>query len=735
MNKTASVANPPPAADKEVAPGGESTVGQLRAFVLLRFTLIVASAYLLLEQTGFKDAPSVILVLLGFGVLSNLIIFRLPTKWTDSAWFSAAVMVVDTGWITAALLFTGRFEPEFFYLYFLVLFLAAVGENLQLVVIGALVIAGGYLFGLARTHNLGSILTASSLIRVPFLFAVAAFYGYMVVRVRSEKRRAEQEAQTIVGLENSQRGLKEHAHQMEQSRDKLKFEVTLRRRMEEELRKLTRAVEQSPSMIVITDTDGVVEYVNSRFVASTGISWNGAVGQQLRHLEGLTTGDEPWEALLEHGEWEGECLVSTRNGDTFWTATSISHLVDDDGETEHCVVVQQDISDRKLAEKTLRLANKELTNLNQLKSDFVSTVSHELRTPLTAIKNAVDLLSGGDVPDDEARERFFGIATRNVDRLRLLIEDLLDLSKLEAGKLDFRFARVEPVELLRNIFATFESSAREDKPRLSLEVSGDIGPVWADPNRIEQVVVNLMSNAIKFTPVEGQVVLSAEGRAEGVEICVSDTGIGIEEEDQEHVFDRFYQTGNSLTRSSRGTGLGLAIARDLVRVHGGDLQLQSEVSKGSRFYFTLPRFSARTAEMTSLEQTVWEHRIYPFFGVIVLELEQETETSDESAIEDRLERLENSLRAIMPRASDLFVLQPANQRLVLIMIVTGREGSVAVREKLLAAQGDDRIPSRVRVHGPAVYPEDGTTARELVHEALNGSVDGRSDGEGKDTRR
>lgn len=723
MSDSESVNEPLAAVDEgsASASSGRSRHGRLRAFVLLRFTLIIASAYLLLEQTGFKSAPTVILVLLGLGVLSNLILLRLPARWTDSPWFSATVVIIDTVWITAALVLSGHFEPEFFYLYFLVLFLAAVGENLRLVVIGALVISAGYLFGLAKAHGLNSILTASSLMRIPFLFAVAAFYGYMVVRVRNEKRRAEREAETIVGLEKMQRSLREHSREVEQTRDDLKREVAVRSQVEDELRKLTSAVEQSPSMIIITDTDGVVEYVNSRFVSATGISWNSAVGQELRTLEGETTGSAPWKALRDEGAWEGECLVSPRTGEAFWAATSISHLVGENSEPEHCIVVQQDISDRKLAEETLRRANDELTRLNQLKSDFVSTVSHELRTPLTAIKNSIDLLSAERDPDEEMRERFFGIAKRNVDRLKALIEDLLDLSKLEAGKLNFEFKPIDIAKLLRDIFSTFESRAQQDMPHLSLEVSGELGSVWADPHRIEQVVVNLMSNAIKFTPQDGRVVLSAEGTDEGVDIAVTDTGIGISEDDRERVFERFYQAGESLTRTSRGTGLGLAIARDLVQLHGSDLKLDSEPGRGSRFEFTLARYSERIAEMASLEQEVWAQRIYPFFGMLVLEPGGDLAHDDEEAVTDSLETLEAQLRAVMPRFSDLFIAQPANRRLILLLVGTGREGSAVVREKLVAARADGRLPEGVGVLGPAVYPEDGMTARDLVQAALQSS--------------
>ncbi|HKI87007.1 MAG TPA: histidine kinase dimerization/phospho-acceptor domain-containing protein, partial [Thermoanaerobaculia bacterium] len=422
----------------------EAAPGRVRAFILLRFTLIIAASYLLLEQTGFRAVPGIIFALIGFGLLSNLVVYKLPPTWIESAWFTAGVVVVDTIWITGALLITGRFEPEFFYLYFFVLFVAAIGENLRLIALGAVVICGGYLYGLVEAHGTAALANSASLIRIPFLFAVATFYGYLVDRVRSEQRRAEKEAATVVELEGTQVALAQHAREVEEARDELEHEVAERRRMEEELRKLTRAVEQSPSMVAITDTEGVLEYANPRFAKAVGLEPEEAVGRLIGKLEsGEGEGEDAWQALRSRGEWEGEVMVTPAGGgEEFWAATSISHLVDERGGTDHCIVVQQDISDRKRAEETLRQANEELTKLSEMKSDFVSIVSHELRTPLTAIKNSIDLLQKGADLDGEARERFFSIAARNVDRLRLIIDDLLDLSKLEAGKLEFRFRRV-----------------------------------------------------------------------------------------------------------------------------------------------------------------------------------------------------------------------------------------------------------------------------------------------------
>lgn len=707
--------------DQAMAPAARRVgPGKVKAFILLRFTLIIAASYLLLEETGLRSVPTVIFALIAFGLVSNVVVFKLPVRWIESVWFSAGVVIVDTSWITVGLLVTGRFEPEFFYLYFFVLFVAAIGENLRLIALGAVVICGGYLYGLVEAHGVAALASSSSLIRIPFLFAVATFYGYLVDRVRSEQRRAEKEAATVADLESTQRILAHHAREVEEARDELEHEVEERRRAEEELRKLTRAVEQSPSMVAITDTSGVIEYANPRFANAIGRSAEEAIGLAVGELESGGRQEDAWQVLRSRGEWEGEVLVTpTGGGERFWAATSISHLVDEEGGADHCIVVQQDISDRKRAEEALRQANEELTKLSEMKSDFVSTVSHELRTPLTAIKNSIDLLERGGNLDEKAQENFFAIASRNVDRLRLIIDDLLDLSKLEAGKLEFRFRSVEPGPLLKEIFSSFESRAEAQGPDLELRVMANLDEVWIDAHRIEQVVGNLLSNAIKFTPAGGRVLLEAKRHSEGVEISVSDTGFGIAPGDQERIFERFYQVGNSLTRKVRGTGLGLSIARDFLRTHGSELRVESELGKGSRFWFVLPRFSARTAEMAALELEIWQQRIYPFFGLLVIELRRGRNFEGKEDTEARLLALQKKLLEKLPRRSDIFCLQPAQGRLVLILTGTPKEGCEVVRHKVASVLEAGEAVSGARVFGPASYPDDGSSARELVACALD----------------
>lgn len=222
-----------------------------------------------------------------------------------------------------------------------------------------------------------------------------------------------------------------------------------------------------------------------------------------------------------------------------------------------------------------------LEKLERLKSEFISIVSHELRTPLTAIKNSLEICLSGKAGDvSSIMDKFLNMAKRNVTRLSGIINDLLDLSKVEAGKMDFKFERTSintPVEFIKN---TFENVAKEKNIDLVLEKDDNIASTYIDNQRIEQVVSNLVSNAIKFTNENGRIIVKTENIKQsdidktkliGVEnpvfydeyikVSVGDNGIGIAPEDLKKVFDQFQQIENSLNRKNGGTGLGLPIGK------------------------------------------------------------------------------------------------------------------------------------------------------------------------------
>ena len=238
----------------------------------------------------------------------------------------------------------------------------------------------------------------------------------------------------------------------------------------------------------------------------------------------------------------------------------------------------------------LRQANARLQELDRLKDDFVSTVSHELRTPLTAIRSFSEILHDNPELDPAQRREFLRIVVKESERLSRLISQVLDLAKIEAGKVDWQLADVDLAEVARDAAAATSQLFRDKDARLELAAPDAMPVVTADRDRMMQVTVNLLSNAVKFCPdAGGRVRVSLAPTAQDVLLTVSDNGPGIDPRHHETVFERFHQVGDTLTGKPEGTGLGLAICRMIVEHLGGRIWVESEPNKGARFCVRLPR--------------------------------------------------------------------------------------------------------------------------------------------------
>ncbi|WP_162560183.1 PAS domain S-box protein [Methylotetracoccus oryzae] len=388
-------------------------------------------------------------------------------------------------------------------------------------------------------------------------------------------------------------------------------DVTERRNAEEQLRKLWLAVEQSPNSIVITDTEARIEYVNQAFVDSTGYSREDALGQNPRLLDSgqtpKSTHRELWAALTRGETWEGEFINRRRDGSLYTESARISPVRQPSGQITHYLAVKEDITERKqasaeleryrhhleelVAERTAELAaSKDAAEAaSRAKSAFLANMSHEIRTPLNAIVGLTYLLQRR-IEAPEA-QRQLGKVTEAADHLLTLINDILDISKIEAGKLTLNQTEFELTSLLERITALFWEKAAER----TLEVVYDIDPELTghfvgDPVRLGQVLLNLVGNAVKFTE-SGYVLVRMQRQAENGDTLwlrceVRDTGIGIHPDDQRRLFAAFEQADSSTTRRYGGTGLGLAISRRLVRLMGGEIGVTSALARGSTFWFT-----------------------------------------------------------------------------------------------------------------------------------------------------
>jgi len=228
----------------------------------------------------------------------------------------------------------------------------------------------------------------------------------------------------------------------------------------------------------------------------------------------------------------------------------------------------------------------QLRRLETVRRDFISNVSHELRTPLASLKALAETLQEGALDDPPAAQRFILRMETEIDNLTQLVNELLELSRIESGKVPLSFHRVQPCELLKPAYERMALQAERAGLKLTLNCQPDLPPVFADPDRISQVLINLVHNAIKFTPPDGEISLNAYLDGEQIVFFVRDTGVGIARKDLGRIFERFYKADRA--RAGGGTGLGLSIARHMIESHGGYIWAESEEGVGSSFYFTLP---------------------------------------------------------------------------------------------------------------------------------------------------
>lgn len=245
--------------------------------------------------------------------------------------------------------------------------------------------------------------------------------------------------------------------------------------------------------------------------------------------------------------------------------------------------------EEKVAERTKNLveANERLRELDQVKSNFISLVSHELRTPLTAIKGFIVTLYHYDKEiSEEKRHVYLSVLNEETDRLTRLITELLDISRIESGRIDIHWQVSSVPQIVQRVFDTM--AMRAGRVQLIKRFSSNFPDVVADPDKLEQVLVNLVGNSLKYSPADGSITVTGRRSENGILLEVQDQGPGIAFAEQEKIFDKFYRLDNETNRKNPGTGLGLPICRALVNLHGGKIWVESEEKQGCRFFVTLP---------------------------------------------------------------------------------------------------------------------------------------------------
>ncbi len=337
--------------------------------------------------------------------------------------------------------------------------------------------------------------------------------------------------------------------------------------LETERARLEAVLQKMSDGVLIVDREGVVQLVNPAAEKMFSISATPAIGKPLIEVVRHHQPAEMWQHCQSSGEAQRvEFDVGLRLS-LQGIATPLGPAIP--GST---LLLFQDLTRRR--------------QIENMRRDFISNVSHELRTPLAALKALTETLMAGALEDPPAARRFLEQMETEVDSLSLMVNELLELSRIESGRVPLNLQPTRPIDIIQPAVDRLRLQADRKGLSLGIDCHEELPAVLADATRVQQVMVNLLHNAIKFTPSGGTVAVHAEMQGESVLFEVSDTGIGIAPEDLPRIFERFYKVDRS--RASSGTGLGLAIARHLVEAHAGRIWAESELDKGSTFYFTIP---------------------------------------------------------------------------------------------------------------------------------------------------
>lgn len=390
-------------------------------------------------------------------------------------------------------------------------------------------------------------------------------------------------------------------------------DITESRQAEEKLRILSQAVEQSPVTIVITDPIGNIEYVNPKFLETTGYSLEDVVGQNSRVLKSGHTSREEyellWKTVNNGGDWRGEFLNRRKNKELYWESASISPITNAKGDVTHFIAIKEEITYRKetdllLEEKNnkieaqneeykhlneeLRIAKNHAEESDKLKTSFLANMSHEIRTPMNGILGFAGLLKDPMLSGDE-QKKYIDIIEKSGARMLNIINDIIDISKIESGLMKVKITESNINDQIDYIYTFFKPEVEIKGMKLSCIKS--LTPIDSiirtDREKVFAILINLVKNAVKYSH-EGLIEFGYIKKGGNLEFFVSDTGIGIPKSRQKAVFERFIQADIDDKMAVQGAGLGLSISKAFVEMLGGKIWLTSELGKGSTFYFTIP---------------------------------------------------------------------------------------------------------------------------------------------------
>lgn len=403
-------------------------------------------------------------------------------------------------------------------------------------------------------------------------------------------------------------------------------DITEEKKSESELEKLHQAIIQSPISVVITDTEGYIEFFNPAFCKITGWNDQEILGKKPSFLK---SGFQPasyyeklWKTITSGNVWQGEFKNKKKNGEYYWELASISPIRNSYGNITHYVKIAENISYMKKIEKDLKKAKQEAEMANNYKNHFLANMSHEIRTPINTIIGFSELIKNENLPSQK-RNKYSGIIEENSQSLLRLIDDIIDVAKIEANELKIRKEACSLGELFSELELTYSNFLkRRQKTNLELifhvpeEAHHDV--IFTDSYRLKQILNNLYINALKHTEVGhieiGYTILNENK----LRFFVSDTGTGIPANRIKNIFKRFSYSDETVGSEAPGSGLGLSICKDLAVLLGGEINLKSVEGEGSVFFLTLPYDKIKIPMVRSASKTPASQARYNFSNYTIM---------------------------------------------------------------------------------------------------------------------
>ena len=386
---------------------------------------------------------------------------------------------------------------------------------------------------------------------------------------------------------------------------------------EKEITMLSHSLKSVNECVSITDLDDKILFVNESFLKTYGYDINELIGENIKIVRSHNNDQKKINEILLatiRGEWQGELLNRRKNGSEFPVYLSTSVIKDKESKVLGLIGVATDISERKVAEKELIAAKEKAEESDSLKSAFLANMSHEIRTPMNGILGFTELLRE-PMLTGEQKEEYIGIIEKSGMRMLNIINDIVSISKIEAGQMEITMSDTDINEQIEDIFNFFKPDAEQKKLQISFKnlLPSQNATIKTDKEKVITILTNLVKNAIKFTS-SGSIEFGYEKKGNWLEFFVKDTGIGVTREQKELIFERFRQGSESLSRNYEGAGLGLSISKAYVEVLGGKIWVDNDLDipisqnqnkkTGSVFYFTLPYYPIQKANITGMADIV-----------------------------------------------------------------------------------------------------------------------------------